>query len=261
MKTGKNYLLMGFLVASVLFPVDSYGAMEDKSAGHEKHAHGGASEEADMDMPNQLAEMRAKGAQLESALDQNHQGKVMGKSERSNMEVGMMTSPGGQGMGMMGDKSGMGMRKMGMMGMGKMKMANKEETVAQNKTAPPALPAFPGAFHLYHMGATNYFLDYGDRLNLTSDQQEQIVKVQEAAALDEMEIQKEIEKAEQELWKLTASDQPDIVEIEKKIRDIEKMKADQRLAFIHSVGHAASLLSDAQRRTITDLLKLMKRHR
>ncbi len=44
-----------------------------------------------------------------------------------------------------------------------------------------------------------------------------------------------------------SSDQPDTPALEKKIREIENLKGEQRIAFIRSVGEAARVLSDDQR--------------
>ena len=59
--------------------------------------------------------------------------------------------------------------------------------------------------------------------------------------------ERQIDQAEQELWILTSSDQPDSLAIESKMRAIEKLKSEQRIAFIRSVGEAARMLSKDQR--------------
>ena len=46
---------------------------------------------------------------------------------------------------------------------------------------------------------------------------------------------------------LTSSDQSDTPALEKKIREIENLKGEQRIAFIRSVGEAAQILTDDQR--------------
>ena len=53
-------------------------------------------------------------------------------------------------------------------------------------------------------------------------------------------------QAEQELWQLTAADQPDAAKVEAKIREIEKLRGDERLNFIRAVGEAARLLTPEQ---------------
>jgi len=141
----------------------------------------------------------------------------------------------GQSVGMMGMMRGMGM-------MGKMKQMGG----ASDMTVPTALPGFPGASKLYHIGATGFFLDHGEHLKLAIDQQSQLNKIKEKTALDQASGERKIEEAEQDLWKLTAGDQPDVNRIEKKIREIEKIRGDQRLSFIRAVGDAAKILTHEQ---------------
>jgi Spy/CpxP family protein refolding chaperone len=52
------------------------------------------------------------------------------------------------------------------------------------------------------------------------------------------------------LWELTAADQPDAAKIEAKVREVEKLRGDQRLAFIRAVGEAAQVLTDEQRKVL-----------
>ncbi len=140
-------------------------------------------------------------------------------------------------MGMMGmaPKGAGGMA--GMKGMGKMQMQ-------------AALPGFPGASHIYHIGATDFFLDHADHITLTPKQKVDLGRIKEKALLTKASAQRKVEEAEQELWGLTASDQPDAAKIEAKIQEIEKLRGDQRLTFIRSVGTAAKVLTDEQRQSL-----------
>ncbi len=150
---------------------------------------------------------------------------------------------GGGGMGM-----GMDMMKMemaGMMGMGAMPAA------APGAMPQSALPGFPGASHLYHIGATDFFLDHPQHIALTTEQQAALNKAKEQAALAKSTADRAIVQAEQELWTLTAADQPDAAKIEGKIAEIGKLRGDERLAFIHAVGEASKLLTDEQRKILT----------
>lgn len=61
------------------------------------------------------------------------------------------------------------------------------------------------------------------------------------------DVERRVEEAEQELWTLTAADSPDGAKIEGRIRVIEKMRGDQRMAFIRAVGEAAKVLTPEQR--------------
>lgn len=114
-------------------------------------------------------------------------------------------------------------------------------------TEPSALPGFPGVAQIYHLGATGFFLDYAAGIGLSSEQQADLDERQERSIGDLTAAQLRIDQAEQALWALTGSDRPDGTMIERKVREIEKLRADQRIAFIRSVGEAARILTDDQR--------------
>ena len=180
--------------------------------------------------------------------------------------------PGGGGMGMMDmDMMKMGGGAMpapapaapmaggggmGMMAMDKMEMAGMMGMSAMPAAAPgampqSALPGFPGASHLYHIGATDFFLDHPQHIALATEQQAALNKAREQARLAKSTADRAIQQAEQDLWTLTASDQPDAAKIEGKIAEIGKLTGDKRLAFIHAVGEASKLLTDEQRKILT----------
>ena len=73
----------------------------------------------------------------------------------------------------------------------------------------------------------------------------------EQALLAKSTADRAVEQAEQELWTLTAADQPDAAKIEAKLAAIGKLRGDERLAFIRAVGDASKLLTDAQRKSLT----------
>ncbi len=164
------------------------------------------------------------------------------------MEMGAM--PGGGAMPAktpaagMANMSGGGM--MGMMGM--MDMGGGASMAAMPQSA---LPGFPGASHLYHLGATGFFLDHPQHITLTTQQQAALNQAKEQALLAKTTADRAVEQAEQDLWTLTAADQPDAAKIEAKIREIEKLRGDERLAFIRAVGEASKLLDDEQRKILT----------
>lgn len=163
------------------------------------------------------------------------------KMEMGGMGAGAMPAPapaapmsGGMGMGMGDDKMEMG----GMMGMG-------------GAMSQSALPGFPGASHLYHIGATGFFLDHRQHITLTTEQQAGLNKAKEQALLAKSTSDRAVEQAEQALWTLTAADQPDVAGIEAKIAEIGKLTGERRLAFIRAVGEASKLLTDEQRKSLT----------
>jgi hypothetical protein len=182
--------------------------------------------------------------------------KMMGMMDKMmSMEAGDPMPSGGGKMGMGMDKmkmGGMGSRDpmpasssgAGMMGM--MGMGGGPGSMTQS-----ALPGFPGASHLYHIGATDFFLDHPQHIALTTDQQAALNKAKEEALLAKSTSDRAIQQAEQELWTLTAADQPDAAMIQAKLAEIGKLNGEARFSFIQSVGEASSVLTDEQRKTLT----------
>lgn len=126
-------------------------------------------------------------------------------------------------------------------------VGKKDAGRSTSATMPPDLPGFPGSSHIYHVGATGFFLDYSAVITLTADQQAALNGIKARSIGDLGAAQRRIDQAEQELWMLTGSDRPDSMTLEMKVREIERLKGDQRIAFIRSVGEAARVLTDDQR--------------
>jgi len=187
-------------------------------------------------------------------------GQMMGKMDKMMpmMEKMMGGKMGGGGMSSAGmpaagpmSSGGMGMdmddkdEMAGMMGMSAMGGG------AAAGMSDSALPGFPGASHIYHIGATDFFLDHPQHIALTTEQQVALNKIKDQALLSKSGADRAIEQAEQELAILTAADQPDLKKIEAKVRDIAKLGTDERIAFIEAVGEAAKLLTADQRKSLT----------
>jgi len=246
-------LLVVFLPATVVAQVDS---------GEKKLAE-------------QLRDLQTKVDKLEAELKKSSkmQGKSMpgmgmkkgmgmsptaGKemmSEKKKMMSGMGMSDkkkmGMSGMGM----SGMGMSGMGMSGMGMSGMAMMGKVKGTDKMqVPSALPGFAGASHIYHIGATSFFLDHSEHITLTQEQQLKLNQIKEKTLLEQATFERTIAQAEQELWVLTGSDKPDAAKIEAKIRDIEKQSGEKRIAFVRAVGEAAQVLTGEQRKALVGTL-------
>lgn len=266
------FLVVGVLALSVAWP--RAGVAQDKSPDPSKDQH------AVKDLSAQIRDLQSKVAKLEVALKQGNQGKpsaapgmagmggaAMGmmndkKMAKGTMGMGnmegmdsdeMMKMSGGMGGGQQG-MSGGGMammdkdEMMGMMGMGSMSQGGMKGMSKMKMAA--ALPGFPGASHIYHIGATGFFLDHPEHVALTTKQQTTLNSLKEKALLEKSSNQRKIDETEQELWTLTASDQPDAAKIDAKVREIEKQRGDQRLAFIRAVGEAAKVLTDEQRKAL-----------
>ena len=163
---------------------------------------------------------------------------------------GMSDMSGMSGMGMKKGMSGMGMMGGGMKGMGMMGQQPGMGTMSM----PTALPGYPGASHIYHIGSTAFFLDHPQHITLTTEQQTQLNGVKEQSLLKQDEFNRGLEAAEQQLWKLTSSDAPDVAKIDASVREIEKLRGDQRIAFIRSVGEAAGILTVEQRKVLVGQL-------
>ena len=163
---------------------------------------------------------------------------------------GGMSTPSGSPAGMQGMGNMMGqmdqMMGMNMMGMHSMQGMSMPQS---------ALPGFPGVSHLYHIGATGFFLDHAEHIKLTPDQQSALTKIKQDAIQASAHSEQQIQQAENELANLTSADQPDAAKIDKKVREIEKLRSDERLAFIRSVGNAATLLTDDQRKILVGAMQ------
>ena len=176
---------------------------------------------------------------------------MMGDMGGKKPAMGMMDDE------MMGDKKpAMGMMEddmemMGMMGMAPKSAGGMSGMKSMGKMQmKAALPSFPGASHIYHVGATDFFLNHPEHINLTTKQKGDLGRLKEKAVLAKTSAQRKIDEAEQKLWTLTSADEPDAAKIEAKIEEIEKLRGDQRMALIRAVGDAAKLLTDEQREAL-----------
>lgn len=223
------------------------------------HMGGGSMDMMDMkDMP--MKEMMDSGM-MKSGKMKGMSGMSMGDSTDASMNMDADTDAMSMdGMGMGKKKMGMDKKKMsmgsmgggmsmGMMGsMGKMGMM---KGMGDNMAMDSALPGFPGISHIYHIGATGFFLDHKEHLNLTPEQLLQLGKMKQSTELSQATADREIEQSEQELWELTAADAPELTEIKAKVEAIADARSKQRLDFIRSVGEAAQVLTDAQRKLLS----------
>lgn len=103
----------------------------------------------------------------------------------------------------------------------------------------------PSVPHLYHIGSTGFFLDQ-PRIRVTADQQSSLNRIRDGALLVRADADRRLERAEQELWALTDAG-TDTAQIEGKVTEIEKIRANQRIGFIRSVGEAIEVLTPEQR--------------
>ena len=119
--------------------------------------------------------------------------------------------------------------------------------VAFAQQAPAGSPGPAGASHLYHVGATGFFLDQSAMITLAAAQQAALTDIKKKWSEGYRITQPRIIQAEQELWTLTGADNPDSTALESKVREIERLKGEQRITFIESVGEAVDVLTLDQR--------------
>ncbi len=202
---------------------------------------------SDATLMQQMADLHAKMAKLEAAISSHSQQPGMstmgggmrmggGMQAGGGMNMPSSQSSGGTGMmNMMGDMSMMDQMMGGTAAGGGMSM---EGGMMMSMAPHSSLPGFPGLDHAQHIG-------------LSTAQQVNLNKIKEQTLLSRSATDRQIEQTEQELAILTSSDQPDLKKIENKIREIAKLEADERIAFIKAVGEAAKLLTDDQRKILT----------
>jgi hypothetical protein len=193
----------------------------------------------DAALAQQLAQLQARVAQLEAAL---------AKSPPAVTPPPATTVPAPAMAGMAaGPTPPAGMN--GMMGMMDRMMGMMDKMMPPAGTAPmPSGASMPA--RLYHIGASGFFLDHPQHITLTTEQQAGLNKAKEGALLAKKNADRAIEQAEQALWLLTAAEQPDAVQIEAKVREIEKLRGDERVTFIRAVGEASKILTEEQRKIL-----------
>jgi hypothetical protein len=213
----------------------------DPATAHTTHAAGNAPA-ASTDttkVQQEVARLRDQVRLLEQRMQAAAPAKVQ--------QRGAMTM-GNQGKGMM-EMMRPKTRDDDMMGIGA--MGGMKSPVAM--ATPSALPGFPGQSHLYHIGATGFFLDQPQHIALTTQQQQMLAQHKQQSVLRQADLQRQIDAAEEKLWQLTGADQPQIGNIDKQVREVERLRADQRIAFIRAVGETAKVLTDQQRRQLTGI--------
>ena len=256
---GGGSALLGFLIA---WPV--LGAGQDKKDPPPDPAKV-APADANKDLAEQIKQLQAKVTRLEAAVTKAAPAGGMSMPAGGKPGMGMMDDMmgmggkkmgGGMAMpddkmgGMAGGSGGMGMMDDDMDMMGMMGMGSMGGSKGKKMKMAAALPGFPGASHLYHIGATDFFLDHPEHITLSTEQKTKLGQMKQKATTDKASAQRKIEESEQQLWELTGSDQPDAAKLEAKVREVEKLRGDQRLAFIRSVGESAQVLTDDQRKIL-----------
>jgi Spy/CpxP family protein refolding chaperone len=203
-----------------------------------------------------LAVMLAGATPMATAGASEQPRSLMHIAMMDEMMMGKSKAMGGNQAG--GSMSGMGASS----GSNSMEMAccmgamGKSPAAGSGMQMQSALPGFPGASHLYHVGATGFFLDYADKLTMSTEQKATLNDLKQRALIAQSASDRKIEEAEQALWVLTAAEQPDATAVEAKTREIEKLKTDQRMAIIRAVGEAAKVLMPEQRKMVLGMVSM-----
>ncbi len=171
--------------------------------------------------------------------------------------AGGMNMSSGQQSGGIGMGGGMGMMK-GMGGMGGMSMSGGSDSASGMSMSDGQQSGGMGMMGMGGgMGMMGMMKGMGGGMSgmsgiqLTTEQQAKLNQLKEKTLLNQASADRKIEEAEQELWELTAADQPDAEALESKIREVETLRGDQRLAFIRAVGEAAKVLTHEQHQVLT----------
>lgn len=253
-------LLAGIVMFSILAG-DVYAQPKEQSISKLNDDHEDSGTPAIDGLASQIESLQHQVAAIEAIV--RSQGvdtasmKLNGDKARMSQSMGSMLTqqPSHSPISSTGSNQMQGMMA-GMMNMMNSMMSGMGGMSGGNSMLPPpgigtqgalsSLPGFPGASHLYHIGATNFYLDHPEHLTLTLEQQARLSEIRTKALMRRSDYNRKIQLEEENIWILTASDRPDLKLIADKIRVVEKLRGDQRIAFIEDVGRATSQLSGIQ---------------
>lgn len=194
---------------------------------------------------------------LQMALEKNSPRRVRRKVPTQQMDATQQTQDTMKPPMNMSPPKGGGMGSGGMMGMmaqmmGEM-MPQSQDAQLSPASAPPIsseLPGFPGASHIYHIGATGFFIDHAEMTDLSTEQLTALKLIKEKWTFSQIAFDQKIKGAEEELWLLTSLDRPIIKNIESKIKGIQSLRGEKQITFIRYVGQATGVLTSEQRSTL-----------
>lgn len=99
-----------------------------------------------------------------------------------------------------------------------------------------------------------YMLSHREELKLTPEQVKKLEGLRSDFERDARKKQDDLRAAEKGLDDLTRSDSVDLKQAEAKVREIERLRADQRIARIRAVEQGKSILSQEQRDRLRDMM-------
>lgn len=98
-----------------------------------------------------------------------------------------------------------------------------------------------------------FMLQHKDGLELSSQQIKDLKKVRSRFERASIRREADIKVARMELSELTEGDAVDLEKAEEKVREVERLRADQRLSRLHEVAEAKAVLSPDQRKKLAVL--------
>ncbi len=100
----------------------------------------------------------------------------------------------------------------------------------------------------------SYMLSHREELKLTPEQVKKLEGLRSDFERDGRKNQDDLRAAEKSLDDLTRSDSVDLKQAEAKVREVERLRADQRIARIRAVEQGKSILSQEQRDRLRDMM-------
>lgn len=99
----------------------------------------------------------------------------------------------------------------------------------------------------------SYMLNHREELKLSPEQVQKLEDVRNEFERNTRNKDDELRRAERELDDLQKSDSIDLKQAEAKVREVERLRADQRLARLRAVEQGKSILTQEQRDRLRDL--------
>lgn len=196
-------------------------------------------------LPNQLTNLKQPTTEAVDKIE----------SQTNNRDIYTETPQVSMGKGRMSKKAGMVNRPKKCMGkmckmmmnnesmMGRKPMLNGQMEVLDLEKK---LPGYKDVPHIYHLGESDFFLDYQSFLKLSSRQLEKLNSIKQKWSSIQSEKVLARQNLEDALWQETALGQPNINKIQALILEIESTNSGLRLSFIESVGDAVNVLKPEQ---------------
>ena len=100
----------------------------------------------------------------------------------------------------------------------------------------------------------SYMLSHRQELKLTAEQVKKLEDLRNDFERSARKSQDDLRAAEKNLEELTRSDSVDLKQAETKVREVERLRADQRIARIRAVEQGKSILSQEQRERLRDMM-------